>query len=232
MSTGKKYTEAAKLITKEAYSVDEAVALLKSTSTTKFDASCEVHMYLGVDPKQADQNIRTSVALPHGTGKDVRVVAFVADDKVKAATAAGAFEAGTDDLVKKIEKGWLNFDIAVATPDQMREIGKIAKTLGQKRLMPNPKSGTVTPDFEDAIKAVKKGKVEVRVDKLANTHNIFGKVSFGEDQLKENFMTILKAVKDVKPKDTKGTYMKSVTLTTSMGPGIPINVNDALAELS
>lgn len=221
---GKKYREAAALVTKEAYTLDEAIELLKKTSTTKFDGSCEVHMNLGLDPKQADQNIRTSVSLPNGTGKEMRVVAFVGEESVKAAQAAGAMEAGTEELVKKIEKGWLDFDIAVATPDQMKDLAKVAKTLGQKRLMPSPKSGTVTPDFETAIAELKKGKVELRVDKHGNLHNIFGKVSFDAGQLKENLTTIVAKVREVKPSSSKGTYIRSLTLCTSMGPGVPVDV--------
>lgn len=221
---GKKYREAAALVTKEAYTLDEAIELLKKTSTTKFDGSCEVHMNLGLDPKQADQNIRTSVSLPNGTGKEMRVVAFVGEESIKAAQAAGAMEAGTEELVKKIEKGWLDFDIAVATPDQMKDLAKVAKTLGQKRLMPSPKSGTVTPDFETAIAELKKGKVELRVDKHGNLHNIFGKVSFDAGQLKENLTTIVAKVREVKPSSSKGTYIRSLTLCTSMGPGVPVDV--------
>ncbi len=227
MSKSKKHVDASKLIEKEVYNVDEAIELLKKTSTTKFDSSCEVHFNLGVDPKQADQNIRTTVSLPHGTGKDVRVVAFVDDDKVKEAKDAGAVEAGTDDLVEKIEKGWLDFDVAVASPDQMKKIGKIAKTLGQKGLMPNPKTGTVTPEVAKAIGEIKKGKVEIRVDKYGNTHNLFGKVSFDDEKLKENLLTVLKAVLDNKPSSTKGTYIKSMTVTTAMGPGIKLDVGSA-----
>ncbi len=220
---GKKYLESKKLIEKEAYPVEEALELLKKTSTTKFDSSCEVHFKLGLEPKQADQNIRTSVTLPHGTGKDVRVVAFVSEENIKAAKEAGAEDAGTADLVKKIEKGWTDFDIAVATPDQMKELAKIAKILGQKRLMPNPKTGTVTPDFANVIKELKKGKVEIRIDKDANLHNVFGKVSFDNQKLKENLSTLVQAVLDAKPASSKGTYIKSLTLATSMGPGIPID---------
>ena len=227
---GKKYLEAKKLVDKSSYSIEEAVALLKKTSTTKFDASCEAHMNLGVDPKQADQNIRTSASLPHGTGKETRVVAFVNEGQVKAAKAAGAIEAGTEELVKKIEKGWLDFDVAVATPDQMKELGKVAKILGQKRLMPNPKAGTVTPDFEKVIGELKKGKVEIRVDKEGNLHNIFGKVSFDEAKLKENLQAFIKAVLDVKPASSKGSFIRTLTVTTTMGPGIPLEVNAAIAE--
>ncbi len=228
MARGKKYKDAAALLTEESYSLDEAVALLEKTTVTKFDASCEVHVLLGVDPKQADQNIRTTVSLPHGTGKDVKVVAFVDESAADKAKAAGAIEAGTEELVKKIEKGWTDFDVAVATPDQMKSIGKIAKILGQKRLMPSPKSGTVTPDFEAAITDLKKGRVEVRVDKQANLHNVFGKVSFGTDKLKENFVAYMAKVMESKPQSQKGTYVKNVSLTTSMGPGIKVDSASAI----
>ena len=171
------------------------------------------------------------MALPHGTGKKVRVVAFVSEDKVKEAKDAGAMEAGTEDLVKKIEGGWTDFDVAVATPDQMKDIGKIAKIIGQKGLMPNPKAGTVTPDAAKAIAEIQKGKVELRVDKDANLHNIFGKVSFGEEKLAENLKILTKAVVDAKPASQKGIYIKSMTLTTSMGPGVPVDVNKAMAAV-
>ena len=230
MKRGKKYQEAKQLITKEAYTLDEAIELLKKTSVTKFDSSCEVHMKLGVDPKQADQNIRTSVGLPNGTGKDVRVVAFVAEDAIKDAKAAGAMEAGTAELVKKIEKGWTDFDVAIATPDQMKDLAKVAKILGQKRLMPSPKAGTVTPEYVKVIGELKKGKVEIRVDKAANLHNAFGKVSFDGAKLKENLLAILATVLEVKPNSSKGTYVRSLTLTTSMGPGIPVELSSALDE--
>ncbi len=227
---GKKYVEAAKLIDEEThYNVDEAVELLKKTSTTKFDSSCEVHFNMGLDPTQAEENIRTTVALPNGTGKDIKVVAFVGDDLVKEAKAAGASEAGTEELVAKIEKGWLDFDVAVAAPDQMKLLGKIAKTLGQKRLMPNPKAGTVTPDIAKTVEALKKGKVEIRVDKEANLHNIFGKVSFDDAKLKENLLAIVKAIMEAKPSGTKGIYMKSCTLTTSMGPGVKVDTREVIA---
>lgn len=222
---GKNYRKAKELIEKDFYNVEEAIELLKKTSTTKFDSSCEVHFNLGLDPKQAEQNIRTTVDLPHGTGKDIRVIAFVGEENIKTAKNAGAIEAGTNDLIEKINKGWLDFDIAVATPDQMKDIGKIAKILGQKGLMPNPKTGTVTPDFEKAISALKKGKIELRVDKEGNLHNIFGKVSFDEKNLEENINAIIKKVLESKPSSSKGTYIRSMTLTTSMGPGIHIDTS-------
>ncbi len=227
---GKKYEAAKKLLEKASYSIDEAVALLKKTSTTKFDASCEVHCKLGVDPTQADQNIRTTVSLPHGTGKDVKIVAFVSEEKIKDAKEAGAMMAGTAELITKIEGGWTDFDLAIATPDQMKELGKIAKIIGQKGLMPNPKAGTVTPDVVKTIKEFKKGKIEIRLDKDANLHNIFGKVSFDEAKLKENLKAFIKSLMDVKPASAKGTYIDSMTLTTTMGPGVPLDVNAAVAE--
>lgn len=228
---GKKFLEVAKLVEDRQYSMDEAVALLKKTNPTKFDASTEVHFYLGVDPKQADQNIRTTVALPNGTGKEVRVVAFVGEEKIKEAKDAGAVEAGTEVLIEKIEAGWFEFDIAIATPDQMKNLGKIAKTIGQKGLMPNPKTGTVTVDVAKTISEIKKGKIEIRVDKLSNLHNLFGKVSFDEAKLKENLKAIIKAVLDNRPASAKGTYIKSITVTTAMGPGIALDVAAATAEI-
>ncbi|MBD3360300.1 50S ribosomal protein L1 [Candidatus Peregrinibacteria bacterium] len=227
---GKKYNEALKLIEKESYGLDEAVELLKKTSITKFDSSCEVHFNLGIDPSQAEENIRTSVTLPHGTGKDIRIVAFVSDDKIKESKDAGAIEAGTEDLIEKIEKGWTDFDVAVAAPDQMKEIGKIAKILGQKRLMPSPKAGTITPDPAKTIQELKKGKVEVRIDKEGNLHNVFGKTSFENSKIKENFSALFKAVLDAKPTTVKGTYIKTLTLTTSMGPGIPVDTKKVISE--
>ncbi|MCK9185962.1 50S ribosomal protein L1 [Candidatus Gracilibacteria bacterium] len=227
---GKKYLEAKKLIENKVYTMDEAVSLLKKTSVTKFDGSCEIHMKLGLDPTQADQNLRTTVVLPEGTGNEVTVVAFVGEEKVKEAMAAGALMAGTSDLIQKIEGGWTDFDVAVATPDQMKELAKVAKILGQKRLMPNPKSGTVSPDVTKMISDIKKGKVELRVDKEANLHNIFGKASFDEAKLKNNLKAILKAVLDSKPASVKGTYVETMTIAGTMGPGIPLDVNPALAE--
>lgn len=219
------------LIEKEAtYPIDEALELLKKTSKVKFDASCEVHFHMGLDPTQADQNLRMAVTLPHGTGKEITIVAFVDDASVKAAKAAGAAEAGSDELIDKIEKGWTDFDVAVATPDQMKNLGRIAKILGQKRLMPSPKAGTVTPDFEKVIAELKQGKIEVRIDKLSNFHNLFGKVSFDNAKLKENLQAILKTIQDNKPSSSKGTYIKSMTLASSMGPGVRVEVSSVLAK--
>lgn len=225
---GKKYREVKKLVEKPFYEIGEAVALLKKTSTTKFDASAEVHMKLGLDPKQADQLIRGTVVMPNGTGKKVRVIAFVPEALVKTAKSAGAVEAGLEDLIEKIVKGWMDFDTAVATPDVMKGLGKIAKTLGQKGLMPNPKAGTVTTDVEKTIGEIIKGKVEFKMDKQANLHNIFGKISFTEAQLEENLKAFLKAISAAKPSGAKGIFVQSITLASTMGPGIRLDVNKAL----
>jgi large subunit ribosomal protein L1 len=229
---GKKYLAALeKFDALKLYGLEEAIKLAKETSTTKFDSSVEIHMHLGIDPKHAEQQLRSTVSLPHGTGKTVRVVAFVSDDKVKEAKDAGAIEAGGADLIEKVEKGWMDFDKAVASPDMMKELAKIARTLGQAGLMPNPKAGTVTPEIGKTVVEIMKGQVEFRNDKLANLHNIVGKVSFSEDQLVENLKTYLKAIQDKKPTGMKGNFIKSMTLTTSMGPGIKMDFNAVMAEL-
>jgi large subunit ribosomal protein L1 len=229
---GKNYRKVKELLEQDKeYTLKEAIELLPQISTTKFDSSCEVHMKLGVDPKHADQIVRDMVTLPHGTGKAVKIIAFVDDEKAKEAKDAGADEVGSEDLIDKIKGGWLDFDIAVASPDQMRGIGKIAKILGQKGLMPNPKSGTVTPEVGKVISELKKGKIEFRNDKLSNLHNVFGKVSFGEAKLEENLKTYVKAVLDAKPSGVKGTYIQSITITTSMGPGIRLDVQNAQASV-
>lgn len=210
------------------YTLDEAAALLKETSPTKFDATVEIHMNLKIDPTQADQIMRSTVGLPHGTGKEVRVVAFVDESDAKAALDAGAVKAGNETLIAEIEKGWLDFDVAVAHPEMMKGLGKIARTLGQKGLMPNPKAGTVTPDIIPAIAEVKKGKVEFRNDKQSNLHNAVGKVSFSEEQLKENLETYIKAIIANRPPGAKGNFIKSVTVTTAMGPGIKVDISSYL----
>jgi len=228
---GKKYNAAKKLVEKPLYELSEAVALLKKTSTTKFDASCEVHMKLGLDPKQADQLLRGTVVMPNGTGKKVRVIAFVLDSQVNAAKAAGAIEAGADELIDKVAKGWLDFDVAVATPEIMKSMGKVAKTLGQKGLMPNPKAGTVTTDVSKTIGEIIKGKVEFRMDKLANVHNVFGKVSFSEAHLEENLKAFIRAILAAKPSGAKGIFMQSITIASTMGPGIGVDVSKATTGL-
>jgi len=213
------------------YTVDEACALMKETSVTSFDSSVEIHLNLGIDPKQAEQQMRDTVALPHGTGKEVRVVAFVSDDKVKEAVSAGAIKAGNEELIAEIEKGWLEFDVAVATPDMMKGLGKIARTLGQKGLMPNPKAGTVTQDVSKTIEEIRKGKVEFRNDKNGNLHNIVGKVSFGADNLAENVKVYLRTIIEHKPKDIKGVFVKSITLATTMGPAVHVDHINSIKEL-
>lgn len=228
---GKNYRAAKELLAeKEFFTIDEAIPILLQTAKTKFDATCEVHMNLGIDPKQADQQLRGTLTMPHGTGKKLRVIAIVSDEKVKEAKDAGAVEAGGEDLIEKINDGWLDFDIVVAMPSMMKQIGKVAKTLGQKGLMPNPKSGTVTDDIGETVGEIMKGKIEYRNDKQANLHNIFGKVSFGDEKLKENLKSYIKTIVDIKPSGVKGVYIKSITLATSMGPGIPLDVQDATAK--
>lgn len=215
---------------KEFFTIDEALPLLLQTSKTKFDGSCEIHIKLEIDPKHADQLVRGTLSMPHGTGKKVNVIAIVPDEKVKEAKDAGAIEAGNADLIEKISGGWLNFDTVVATPSMMKEIGKVAKTLGQKGLMPNPKSGTVTEDVSQVIGEIMKGKIEYRNDKQGNLHNIFGKISFGEEKLKENLKSYIKAVIDAKPAGVKGVYIQSITVTTTMGPGIHLDVQASTAR--
>ncbi len=229
---GKNYRKVAeKVDPNKVYNLDEACALLKETSTTKFDASCELHLKLGVDVKQADQLSRATVSLPHGTGKDVRVIAFVNENKLKEANDAGAVKAGLDDLIEEISKGWMDFDVAVASPDVMKNLGKVAKTLGTKGLMPNPKAGTVTPDIGKTITELKKGRVEFRTDKQGQMHNVFGKVSFASADLKDNAKALLKAIIDSKPAAAKGTYVQSISMATTMGPGIKLDVASVLSEL-
>lgn len=229
---GKKYRDAVKKLEGvTACGLDEAVKLLKTTSTTKFDSSLEIHMRLNVDPTHADQMVRATLALPNGTGKEVRVIAFVADDRAKEAKAAGAMKVGMDDLIDEISKGFIDFDVAVATPDAMKSLGKIAKILGTKGLMPNPKAGTVTTDIGKTIEAIKKGRVEFRTDKMGQIHNIFGKVSFSEEQIKENLKSFIRAVIDTKPASIKGTFIANIGVATSMGPGIKLDMQKVLQEI-
>jgi len=232
MAHGKKYRAALeKLELGKQYSLAEAAKLVKELSTTKFDGSVEIHVNLGIDTTLADQMIRSTVSLPHGIGKKVRVVAFVSEDKVKEAKDAGAIEAGGDELIEKIEKGWLDFDTAVATPDMMKNLAKVARQLGQAGLMPNPKSGTVTLDIGSTVAQVMKGQVEFRNDKLGNLHNLVGKVSFDAKQLEENIGAYLKAVNEKRPQSIKGTFMNSITVCSSMGPAIKLNVSETLGSL-
>lgn len=222
---GKKYRAVLeKIKTNKVYTLEEAATLIKQTSPAKFDATVEVHMHLTIDPAQADQTLRSTVSLPHGTGKETRVIAFVDDSHVKEAMTAGAIKAGSDELIEEINKGWLDFDVAVAQPDMMKKLGKVARTLGQKGLMPNPKAGTVTNDISKTIAEVKKGKVEFRNDKSANLHNAIGKVSFTEVQIKENLETYVKAIVAARPAGAKGNFIKTASLATTMGPGIKFDI--------
>jgi large subunit ribosomal protein L1 len=226
MQRSKNYRKAAELIDRSAlYSPLSAVKLAKQTSPTRFDGTVEVAMRLGVDPRKADQMVRGTVNLPHGTGKTARVIVFAAGAKAAEAEAAGADVVGSDDLVARIQEGWLDFDAAIATPDQMAKIGRIARILGPRGLMPNPKTGTVTMDVTKAVQDIKGGKINFRVDKHANLHLIIGKASFSEAQLVENYAAVLDEVLRAKPSAAKGKYLKKVFLTTTMGPGIPVDPN-------
>ncbi len=223
---GKRYLEAVKLVDRmKAYPVDEAIELAKKTNIAKFDATVEVAFRLGVDPRKADQNIRGAVVLPNGTGKTQRVLVFAKGEKAKEAEAAGADYVGDSDYIAKINSGWFDFDVIVATPDMMGEVGKLGRILGPKGLMPNPKTGTVTFDVQKAVKEIKAGKVEYRVDKAGNIHVPIGKTSFENEKLVENFRTIFETIEKAKPASAKGTYMKNVSVTTTMGPGIKVDVS-------
>ena len=228
---GKRYQDLAKLVDRtRAYAPAEAVALARETSTVKFDPSVEAHLRLGVDPRHADQMVRGTVVLPHGTGKVVRVAVFAQGEKAQEALHAGADEVGAEDLVKKIEAGWLEFDVAIATPDTMGQVGRLGRILGRRGLMPNPKAGTVTFDIERAVKEVKGGRVEFKVDKGAIVHVPVGKASFEEQQLLENLAMLVDAVNRAKPSGAKGTYLRTLTIATTMGPGIRVDIPGILAE--
>jgi ribosomal protein L1 len=225
MKHGKKYIEAAKLVNRaNLYDVAEAIELVKKTAVAKFDETVELHIRTGCDGRHADQQIRGAVVLPHGTGKKVRILVFAKAAKADEALAAGADYVGAEELVPRIQnEGWLDFDVIVATPDMMGVVGRLGKVLGPKGLMPNPKTGTVTMDVTKAISEIKAGKVEYRLDKTNIIHVPVGKASFSEQQLQENFQTIIDAVNKAKPSALKGAYMKSVILTSTMGPGIRLN---------
>ena len=225
MSKGKRYAESAKLVDKtKLYSASEALELIEKMPKAKFDETVELHVKLGVDSKHADQQVRGTVVLPHGTGKTKKVLVFARGDKAKEAEAAGADYVGAEDLVPKIEKeNWFDYDVIVATPDMMGVIGRLGKVLGPKGLMPNPKSGTVTMDVAKAISEIKAGKVEYRLDKTNIIHLGFGKVSFGAEKLYENYEKIIEAIIKAKPAAAKGQYIKSVSVSTTMGPGLYIN---------
>lgn len=225
MKRGKKYAEAAKLIDKTTlYDAAEAVSLVKKSAVAKFDETVEAHIKLGVDGRHADQQVRGAVVLPHGTGKTVKVLVFAKGDKLAEAEAAGADHVGGEELVPRIQnEGWLDFDVIVATPDMMGVVGRLGRVLGPKGLMPNPKAGTVTMDVAKAVKEIKAGKIEYRLDKTNIIHVPLGKVSFTEEQLADNFHTLIGAVIKAKPSAAKGQYLKSVTLASTMGPGVKLN---------
>jgi large subunit ribosomal protein L1 len=220
----KAYRQASELIDRERlYSPLEAAKLAKETSKVKLDATVEVAIRLGVDPRKADQMVRGTVNLPHGTGKTARVIVFATGDKANEAVSAGADEVGAEDLIERIQGGWLDFDAAIATPDQMAKVGRIARILGPRGLMPNPKTGTVTPDVTKAVADIKGGKINFRVDKQSNLHLVIGKASFDSDKLVENYAAALDEVLRAKPSAAKGRFLKKVTFSTTMGPGIPVD---------
>ena len=225
MKKGKKYIESAKLIDKtKLYDTNEALSLVTQTSKAKFDETVEIHVRLGVDSRHADQQVRGAIVLPHGTGKSVRVLAFAKGDKVKEAEEAGAEFVGGEELVAKIQhENWFDFDVVVACPDMMGLVGRLGKVLGPKGLMPNPKAGTVSMNIGQAVKEIKAGKIEYRLDKTNIIHCPIGKVSFGPEKLEENFNTLMGAIIKAKPAAAKGQYLKSVVVASTMGPGIKVN---------
>ena len=222
---GKKYQEACKLVEAgKFYTAAEAMDLVKKTATAKFDESIELHVRLGVDPKYPDQQVRGAIVLPNGTGKTKRVLVFAKGEKVKEAEAAGADFVGSDEIVQKIQGGWLDFDVAVATPDMMGTVGCLGRILGPRGLMPNPKLGTVTMDLQKAISEVKAGKVEYRTDKAGNVHVVIGKASFDAEKLQQNFQALMDTLIRVKPAAAKGQYIRSITVSATMGPGVPVQL--------
>ena len=227
MKKGKKYQEASKLVERgKLYDPDEALQLVCKAASAKFDETVELHAKLGVDSRHADQQVRGAVVLPNGTGKNVKVLVFARDDKAEAAKAAGADYVGAEDMAQKIQtENWFDFDVAIASPDMMGVVGRIGRILGPKGLMPNPKAGTVTPDVAKAVEEAKAGKIEYRLDKANIIHCPIGKVSFGPEKLKENFKVLMSAIIKAKPAAAKGMYLRSVTIASTMGPGIKIAGN-------
>ncbi len=233
MPHGKKYLDAVKLIEPDRrYTVGEACELLPRVSIGKFDATVEAHLRLGVDPRHADQLVRGTVVLPHGTGRSSRVIVFAQGEKAQEALRAGADEVGGDDIVKKIDGGWFEFDVAIATPDMMGTVGRLGKKLGPRGLMPNPKSGTVTFDIERAVSEIKSGRIEFKVDRAGIVHAPVGRVSFTAEQLAANVNALVDAINRAKPTGAKGTYMRTLTLAPTMGPGLHIDIPSALASAS
>jgi len=227
---GKKYTDAAKLVERDRrYEIAEAAELLPKLSISKFDGTVEAHLRLGVDPRHADQLVRGTVVLPHGTGKTIRVIVFAQGEKAQEALRAGADEVGGDDLVKRIDGGWFDFDVAIAAPDMMGTVGRLGKKLGPRGLMPNPKSGTVTFDIERAVGEIKSGRIEFKVDRAGIVHAPVGRASFTPEQLAANVATLVDAINRAKPTGAKGTYMRTLTLAPTMGPGVRVDIGSALA---
>ena len=228
---GKNYEEAAKLVDRSAtYPPEEAIGLVKKTSYAKFDATIEAHLRTGLDPRKADQQIRSTVQLPHGTGKEVRVLVFAEGEDQKSALDAGADFAGSDELVQQIQGGWFDFDVAVATPPMMSKVGRLGKVLGPRGLMPSPKAGTVVPgtDLERVVSELKAGRVEFRLDRTANIHVPIGRAGFSEKQLLDNFTALMEAINQVKPSAAKGAYIRKITLAATMGPGVKVDPTQAL----
>ena len=230
---GKRYVEAAKLVERgRRYPIGEAVALAQRVNTVKFDATVEAHLRLGVDPRHADQIVRGTVVLPHGTGKETRVVVFAQGEKAQEALRAGADEVGGEDLVRRVDGGWFDFDLAIATPDMMGLVGRVGKKLGPRGLMPNPRSGTVTFDVERAVREAKAGRIEFRVDRAGIVHAPVGRASFEPSQLQENVAALIDAIQRAKPAGARGTYMRSLSIAPTMGPGIRVDIPSALAAAS
>ena len=229
MKKGKKFLQAVQQVESKSYTVPEAMSILKKVSFTKFDETVEISMRLGVDPKHADQMVRGTVLLPHGLGKTKRVIVIAEGEKVREAREAGADEAGGEEIIQKIQKGWMDFDGVISTPDMMRSVGKLGRILGPRGLMPNPKTGTVTQDVARAVKEVKAGKVEFRVDKGGNIHAPVGRASFESDRLAENALALISSVIRAKPSAAKGHYVRSVTVSSTMGPGISIDLESVEA---
>jgi large subunit ribosomal protein L1 len=228
MKRSKRFIELSKKVDRNvAYALNEAVNLLKETAKAKFDETVEIAMRLGVDPKHADQMIRGTLTLPNGTGKSVKILVLTKGPNVKAAEEAGADYAGLEEYVEKIQKGWLDFDVVIASPDVMSVVGKLGKVLGTRGLMPNPKSGTVTPDIENAVKEFKAGKIDFRVDKTGIVHSGIGKTSFDNAQLEENIRVFINTIVKMKPTSAKGTYLKSISISSTMGPGIFLDTNQS-----
>ncbi len=227
---GRKYREAAALVERERrYEINEATELLPRLSISRFDGTVEAHLRLGVDPRHADQLVRGTVVLPHGPGKTTRVIVFAQGEKAQEALRAGADEVGGDDLVKRIDDGWFEFDVAIATPDMMGTVGRLGKKLGPRGLMPNPKSGTVTFDIERAVSEIKSGRIEFKVDRAGIVHVPVGKASFTPEQLAANVAALVDAINRAKPSGAKGTYMRTLTLAPTMGPGVRVDIGSALA---